>query len=42
MTGQYIADCHVTTPQRIALDDRAAAKLWEASEAITGVRFSPR
>ena len=42
VTGQYIADCQVTAPKRIALDDRAAAKLWEASEAITGVRFPER
>jgi NAD(P)-dependent dehydrogenase (short-subunit alcohol dehydrogenase family) len=39
VTGQYIADCKVTKPKAIALREEPAARLWELSEATTGVYF---
>ena len=41
VSGEYIADCRVTKPKPIALDDERARQLWEVSEATTGVRFGP-
>ena len=39
VTGQYIADCRVRTPRRIALRERPAERLWELSEQLSGVMF---
>ena len=39
VSGKYIADCKVTQPKPIALRDDAARRLWDVSEAITGVRW---
>jgi len=39
ITGQYIADSKVTTPKPIARRDEIARRLWEVSEATTGVRW---
>ena len=39
VTGKYIADCRVTEPKAIALKDAPAKRLWQVSEATTGVRF---
>jgi len=39
VTGQYIADCRVSELKPIALKDAPAKRLWEVSEATTGVRF---
>ncbi|MEZ4453379.1 MAG: SDR family oxidoreductase [Nannocystaceae bacterium] len=35
-TGGYYARCKPRTPTRFALDDAAAERLWEVSEALTG------
>ena len=35
ITGQYFVRCKVTGPSRAALDDVAAARLWEISEQLT-------
>ena len=39
VTGQYIADCRVSELKPIALKEAPAKRLWEVSEATTGVRF---
>jgi NAD(P)-dependent dehydrogenase (short-subunit alcohol dehydrogenase family) len=39
VTGQYIADCRVRTPKRVALREGPAQRLWEVSERVTGVTF---
>jgi NAD(P)-dependent dehydrogenase (short-subunit alcohol dehydrogenase family) len=39
VTGQYIADSRVSKLKPIALKDEPAKRLWEVSEATTGVRF---
>jgi len=39
VTGQYVASCTVRTPKAIALREEPARRLWEVSEATTGVRF---
>lgn len=39
VTGKYIADCKVVEPKPIALRDAPAKRLWEISEATTGVRL---
>lgn len=35
VTGRYFAKCREKTPRRPALDDAAAERLWELSEALT-------
>jgi retinol dehydrogenase-12 len=35
MTGCYFANSHAETPSNAALDDMAAARLWEISEKLT-------
>jgi NAD(P)-dependent dehydrogenase (short-subunit alcohol dehydrogenase family) len=35
ITGQYFVKCKVTGPTSAALDDAAAARLWEISEELT-------
>ena len=37
VTGQYFYKCRVGKPSNAALDDAAAARLWDASAALTGV-----
>jgi retinol dehydrogenase-12 len=37
VTGQYFAKCHVAKPSDAALDDAAAARLWDLSAAMTGL-----
>lgn len=34
VSGKYFAKCEVKTPSRAALDENAAAKLWEISEGL--------
>jgi WW domain-containing oxidoreductase len=34
VSGQYFADCNVTTPRRDANDEALAKRLWEVSETI--------
>jgi len=36
ITGQYFVKCNVTGPSAAALDDGAAARLWEISAKLTG------
>ena len=35
ITGQYFYQCRVAKPSDAALDDAAAARLWEVSAAMT-------
>jgi retinol dehydrogenase 12 len=37
ITGQYFYKCRVVKPSDAALDDAAAARLWDVSEQLTGV-----
>ena len=37
VTGQYFSKCRVTKPSDAALDDEAAARLWDVSAELTGV-----
>jgi retinol dehydrogenase-12 len=37
ITGQYFYKCRVVSPSNAALDDAAAARLWDVSAAMTGV-----
>jgi NAD(P)-dependent dehydrogenase (short-subunit alcohol dehydrogenase family) len=37
VTGKYFSNCKETTPRRIGRSDEAAMKLWQASEAATGL-----
>ena len=37
ITGQYFYKCRVAKPSDAALDDAAAARLWEVSAELTGV-----
>jgi NAD(P)-dependent dehydrogenase (short-subunit alcohol dehydrogenase family) len=37
VSGQYFYKCRVTKPSDAALDDAAAARLWEVSAEMTGV-----
>jgi retinol dehydrogenase 12 len=37
VTGQYFYKCRVAKPSNAALDDPAAARLWEVSSEMTGV-----
>ncbi len=37
MTGMYFYKCRVVAPSKAALDDAAAARLWEASVAMTAL-----
>jgi retinol dehydrogenase 12 len=37
VTGQYFTKCRVAKPSDAALDDAAAARLWEVSAEMTGV-----
>ena len=37
VTGQYFYKCRVAKPSNAALDDAAAARLWEGSARMTGV-----
>ncbi len=39
VTGAYFAVTEQTTPQKVARDDAAAARLFEESERLTGVSF---
>ncbi|MEM7135199.1 MAG: SDR family oxidoreductase [Myxococcota bacterium] len=39
VSGQYIANCKVTKLRAIALRDEPARRLWDVSEATTGVTF---
>ena len=36
VTGKYFAKRKVTKPSAAAVDDAAAKKLWDASEALAG------
>jgi len=36
VSGKYFKDCREVAPSRVALDDDAARRLWEASEALVG------
>ena len=38
ITGQYFYKCQVVGPSSHALDDDAAARLWEISAKLTGVQ----
>lgn len=38
ISGEYFVRCKVATPSAHALDDDAAAQLWEVSEALVGKR----
>ena len=35
VTGQYFTKCRVTKPSDAALDEAAAARLWEVSAEMT-------
>ncbi|XP_072495914.1 dehydrogenase/reductase SDR family member 13 isoform X1 [Notamacropus eugenii] len=37
LSGRYFANCHVEEVPTSARDDRAACRLWEASEKLTGL-----
>jgi NAD(P)-dependent dehydrogenase (short-subunit alcohol dehydrogenase family) len=37
ITGQYFYKCQVAKPSNAALDDAAAARLWDVSAAMTGL-----
>jgi hypothetical protein len=37
VSGQYFYKCRVAKPSNAALDDAAAARLWEISAEMTGV-----
>ena len=37
VTGQYFYKCQVTSPSKAALDDEAAARLWDVSAELTGI-----
>jgi NAD(P)-dependent dehydrogenase (short-subunit alcohol dehydrogenase family) len=37
ITGQYFYKCRVAKPAKAALDDGAAARLWDVSAELTGV-----
>lgn len=39
VTGQYIADCKVTQPKKIALRAEPARRLWDVSQSTTGVVY---
>ena len=34
LNGEYLADCNVATPSRLAQDDGLAQRLWAKSEEI--------
>jgi hypothetical protein len=36
ITGQYFYKCRVAKPSNAALDDAAAARLWDVSAEMTG------
>ena len=36
VSGKYFSNCREVAPSRAALDDSAAGRLWEASEALIG------
>jgi hypothetical protein len=37
ITGRYFVDCRTEEPAKAALDTEAARRLWEVSEALTGI-----
>jgi hypothetical protein len=37
--GEFRGHPRLATPARAALDEQSAARLWEASEELTGVSF---
>jgi NAD(P)-dependent dehydrogenase (short-subunit alcohol dehydrogenase family) len=37
VTGTYFVDCRRKEPAKAALDDQAAARLWEVSETLAGI-----
>jgi retinol dehydrogenase-12 len=37
ISGQYFYKCRVAKPSDAALDDQAAARLWDVSAAMTGL-----
>jgi len=37
VTGQYFYKCKVVAPAKAALDDAAAARLWDVSAELTGI-----
>ena len=37
ITGQYFYQCKVVKPSNAALDDAAAARLWDMSAEMTGL-----
>jgi hypothetical protein len=37
VSGQYFVKCKAVRPSAAALDNSAARRLWEASEAMTGL-----
>jgi retinol dehydrogenase-12 len=37
VTGQYFYKCQVASPSKAALDDEAAARLWDVSAELTGI-----
>jgi retinol dehydrogenase-12 len=39
VTGKYFAKSREAKPERFALDDAAAARLWQVSEEVTGARY---
>ncbi len=39
VTGKYLADCKIAKAKKIAFRDEAARRLWDVSEATTGVRW---
>ena len=39
VSGRYFVDCRERQPAAHAADPRAAARLWEASEALVGFRY---
>jgi hypothetical protein len=38
--GQFRGAPRIVSPSRAARDERVAARLWEVSEELTGVRFA--
>lgn len=39
VTGQYLADCRIAKPKKVAFRDEAARRLWDVSESTTGIRW---
>ena len=37
VSGQYLADCKIVKPGKLAMDDEVAEKLWQVSAQMVGL-----